>query len=1160
MANEYLQRTPTSTGNRKVWTWSGWIKRNVLTAARQGFFGAGGDGANVFRFGISATSENIMLSDVQSSTDKINILTTPVNRDTGNWIHVLLKVDTTNPIATSREEIYINGVLLPTTHFTDASLNLDTYVNVSAVASHIGRFYDPASASYKYLQGEMTDVFFIDGQALTPEVFGFYKDGNGYISAGSTQSTDFRNGQWVPRTPREIKNLINDNGGFGVNGFYLPMNDSSNFGADFHTTPNSIITLKGENLPQPRNGAPETTDAYVSQLREDPYAANLVLAVPGISTATGPNLVSNGTFYNGTSGWTVINSSATLSVDSQGRLQVNRTGTSLNAYLNITTEIGKRYTLSANLWSGTGGNAQLRAYQSDLTTQYGITKGSTGDKKSLSFTALETTTSIIVSVDNNGTAFVDNIVVRQENAPLDYSADIKGSGTNKTLTANGNAGVGYEIPSYYGSALSSAANGGFSFEGSDFAFGTGDFTFEGWFYISSDTSVIRTIFDTRTNDNNQFGLFLGINDNDNLYTYGFPSGTSVTDLGIPAINQWHHVAVERNGSIGTVYLNGVAVSTVNMSSTNYTQSGGTLMRPAAVFGDLYNFYGYVQDFRVYKGVAKYKGGFDVPKPYTPVGIATWRAVPDTCQNNFATLNPLEHTNGSTTLTFSEGNTRIVFGGTGYNTVYSTVGVTTGKYYFECRYNTEYVSPGIGVNNAYPIIRVDNGNIYYNDVLVETPSPQQPQSVGQIYGIALDRTNSSVQFYINDSAYGSSHSFSASDKEVFAHVMSSNQNATSDSSWNFGQNPSFGERETAGTYTDSNGKGLFKYQPPSGFLALCEDNLPTPTIKDPGEYFKTVLYTGTGASRNVVGVGFTPDLVWVKSRTNTEGPIIFDSVRGPEQRLLTATTSTEATSAGGVMSFDEDGYSTAQYTGTNQSGQNYVAWCWRAGGPAVRNTDGSIISQVSVNQDDGFSIVSYTGNGSTGSVGHGLGKAPKFIIYKNRDSASNWLVNIGPITGTTGDYVYLNSTAGKLNSANVLGASSSVLNLGNTPESNEAYKFIAYCWAEIEGFSKFGSYVGNGSTDGPFVYCGFKPAWVMIKVASGGTGDWEIHDSSRAATNPSDKRLYANLTNIEDSGVAQLDFLSNGFKIRTTFNNLNVSGETIIFAAFAESPFKYANSK
>ena len=142
----------------------------------------------------------------------------------------------------------------------------------------------------------------------------------------------------------------------------------------------------------------------------------------------------------------------------------------------------------------------------------------------------------------------------------------------------------------------------------------------------------------------------------------------------------------------------------------------------------------------------------------------------------------------------------------------------------------------------------------------------------------------------------------------------------------------------------------------------------------------------------------------------------------------------------------------------------------------------------------------------------------------------------------------------------MGASSSVLNLGNTPESNEAYKFIAYCWAEIEGFSKFGSYVGNGSTDGPFVYCGFKPAWVMIKVASGGTGDWEIHDSSRAATNPSDKRLYANLTNIEDSGVAQLDFLSNGFKIRTTFNNLNVSGETIIFAAFAESPFKYANSK
>ena len=387
------------------------------------------------------------------------------------------------------------------------------------------------------------------------------------------------------------------------------------------------------------------------------------------------------------------------------------------------------------------------------------------------------------------------------------------------------------------------------------------------------------------------------------------------------------------------------------------------------------------------------------------------------------------------------------------------------------------------------------------------------------------------------------------------------------------------------YTDDSGKGKFHYQPPTGYLALCEDNLPTPAIADPGDHFKTVLYTGTGSSRAVTGVGFKPDFIWCKSRTNTEGHILFDSVRGPEKRLLAMGTQAEATSTGGVMSFDDDGYSTAQYTGTNQSGQDYVAWCWKAGGAAVTNTDGTITSQVSVNQDAGFSIVSYTGNQTLGAtVGHGLNKTPKFIITKQRSTANHhWRTYHSSIGAQRSVYLDLTNAqtgvdAGFMNSTE---PTTSVFSIGNDTNINENnQEHIAYCWAEIEGYSKFGSYLGNGNADGPFVYCGFKPAWIMIKpygsgngCYSGGYTSWSIYDSSRSPVNNDtmhERVLFANRDYAEgkrgngaSSGAFQnLDFVSNGFKIKgnsnceTNTNSLN----GFIFIAFAESPFQTANAK
>jgi hypothetical protein len=254
------------------------------------------------------------------------------------------------------------------------------------------------------------------------------------------------------------------------------------------------------------------------------------------------------------------------------------------------------------------------------------------------------------------------------------------------------------------------------------------------------------------------------------------------------------------------------------------------------------------------------------------------------------------------------------------------------------------------------------------------------TTGDIIGIACDVTNNTVTFYKNGVSQGTTSQGPSSIQSngTFTPFF---YGSTVEWNINFGQNPTFSGNTTAGTYTDSNGKGLFKYEPPSGFLALCEDNLPTPAIKNPGEYFKTVLWTGDGAARSITGIGFTPDLVWIKRRTETADHRIFDSVRGPAKILYSNSTAQENPDTSSLTSFDDDGFSAVSDYGTNGNGGNFVAWCWKAGGAAVENTDGSITSQVSANQTAGFSIVSYTGNATGATIGHGLNKTPKIFIVK-----------------------------------------------------------------------------------------------------------------------------------------------------------------------------------
>jgi len=310
-----------------------------------------------------------------------------------------------------------------------------------------------------------------------------------------------------------------------------------------------------------------------------------------------------------------------------------------------------------------------------------------------------------------------------------------------------------------------------------------------------------------------------------------------------------------------------------------------------------------------------------------------------------------------------------------------------------------------------------------------------------------------------------------------------------------------------------------------------------SITKPSLYFNTKLYTGNGSTQSITGVGFQPDWVWGKERTSTSSHFVFDAVRG------------------GLTSFDSDGFSTSSWGAINESGQTYTSWNWKANGAGSANTDGSITSTVSVNTTAGFSIVKYEASANA-TIGHGLGVKPAMVITKSRDDSTNWASWHKNLTGGNENdrYVNLNTNAAQDTYGNYWGTggfTSSVFGVSNTGFHNNSNSMIAYCFAEKKGYSKFGSYTGNGNADGAFVYTGFKPAMIIYKKSSG-TENWFIHDNKRQGFNPENEILHPDLSNAEAT-VNRIDLLSNGFKATSSDGGINASGTTYIFMAFAEEP-------
>jgi len=590
--------------------------------------------------------------------------------------------------------------------------------------------------------------------------------------------------------------------------------------------------------------------------------------------------------------------------------------------------------------------------------------------------------------------------------------------------------------------------------------------------------------------------------------------------------------------------------------------------------------------------------------------------------NFCTLNPLAQPNAGT---FSEGNLLFTHTASAWRTTAGTHGMTSGKWYWEA-YQYEDLS-----GNGFPcgIYDIDSGKFVSNqasDYLGQSTSTYGAAYVcytntgsnaqkrhngvestisfaagasGDVWQCAFDADAGKIWFGKNNTwdnsanpALGSNESYSSIPSSTWVPVTCSYDDDNSENyPQNFGQDDTFAGRITAQGNTDDNGHGVFKYSPPTGFLALCSANLPISDDIDPaqtdddytgGKFFNTVTYTGTGSSNAITGVGFQPDLVWIKKRNGSTEHKLTDSSRGVTKALQPDSINAESTDTNGLTAFGSDGFTVGSDSSYNNSSDTYVAWCWRLnGGTTASNTSGDINSTTQANDKTGLSVVLYTGNGSQGqTIGHGLTKAPEMVWFKNRDYGTrgvsmNWIASLSSATGSPFASLSGSSQSIKLSSnekiqdffrtqTNFTPTTStfSVPSNGNAPYwfNGSGDDYVAYCWHSVENFSKFGIYKANANDDGPFIYTGFKPRMLFVKNLDENSTEWEVRDTAVNTGNPANKGIYWDQTQAEATRSEKYDILSNGFKIRTNGGPGNYnSGSNILYGAWADVPFKYNNT-
>ena len=584
---------------------------------------------------------------------------------------------------------------------------------------------------------------------------------------------------------------------------------------------------------------------------------------------------------------------------------------------------------------------------------------------------------------------------------------------------------------------------------------------------------------------------------------------------------------------------------------------------------------------------------------------------DSNGGNFTALNPLAKfggaDNGIPTLT--EGNLKAdAFGGSSGNikTVPATFGITSGKWYWEVYVNSQQAGLNIGLCNDFFNIDAELGYTspssptgadvtgYYagngqtNDAYGSngfTSYGDTFDTDGTIIGVAFDADNGKSFFSKNGTWQNSGNPATGANpargaggavttafsfSKPWFPVVSSHAAASPIVTMNFGQEGTFAGAVTAQGNSDDTGYGNFYYAPPTGFLSLNSGNLPVADAVDPAQtddnypqkLFGAKTYTGTGSSNAITGVGFKPDWTWIKERSGANDHKLTDSTRGVTKSIESNEQIAQTTDSNGLTAFGTDGFTVGSDAVYNNSSDTYVGWNWRAnGGTTASNGTGDITSTVQADPSGGFSIVTYTGSGTAGNtIGHGLSTTPDMIMIKNISSVDSWAVYNSYI-GNTKHLVLDTGVAPVTSSAywNSTSPTSSVFTVGTGDALNQNTKnYVAYCFANIEGYCKVGSYVGNAATNGTFVYTGFKPSFMLNKPLV--AGNWRLVDNARSPYNVTQASLSPRNADAEDTDVSvNIDFLSNGFKMRNSDTPMN-QGTTYIYLAFAENPFKYATAR
>ena len=1108
--SQYLSWTPTAAGNRTTWTWSGWVKLGEIGTGYREIFGAGNGAAQseiVFE-----TAGTILLASANAAQTALR--TTQVFRDPSAWYHIVWAEDTTQATASNRSKLYVNGVQVTAFSLTQyPSQNFQGSINNNI--THYISSYDGASWLF---DGYLSNIHFIDGQALGPTSFG-----------------QFTNGYW------EKKDYA---GAYGTNGFHLTFQD------DVVSEGFNTVTYTGTSAAQSISGLGFEPDFVWIKGRDSAAVQHMLFdSVRGVNK----HLISNSTAVEGTGGLT--------SFDSDGM--------TLPFFADVNSNTYGKYV--AWCWDAGSGSPVSNTDGSITSTvkanpDYGFSITSFVGNGTLNATVGHSLGAVpeMVLVKNRSTT-VGWLAWHKDLSGATYRMDLNGSGAEYN---DGNGALQGVSSSLITLGSLNAVN-------------------------QNSANMICYAFHSVANYSS-IGSYTGTGAAGNAVTTGFrpafvlvKNTTTATDWIIKDSTRdtanpidanlrpnWPDAEFNNSNHYFDFTDTGFVV---NGTDNSVNKSGDTIIYMA--FADT-------------REAAFWKDVSGQGNHWTPNNLDYRDSLVDSPANNFCVYNPLD----ANTSTLSEGNLKVATAETtSVPNTRGTFAVNSGKWYWEIitvdSSSSLRIQSWVGLasteratNSVVKIlVATGNGIIYGNNGSLQSGLTAWSQY--DVIGVALDCDNTSVQFYRNGSAYGSAvdySSFIPSTEFLTPFIIDGASSVVCTTVSNFGQDSTFAGEKPMGAYTDDNSIGNFQYAPPAGYLALCSANLPTPTIIDGSENFNTVLWTGDGSqTRSLTGVNFQPDFSWLKIRSGTtQDHQLYDSVRGAGsgKNLSSNTTAVEGTvntvsdgDYGFVSSFDADGFSvddgaiatTGGYV--NYSGRTYAAWNWKAGGTAVSNTDGSITSQVSANVDAGFSIVSYTGTGANATVGHGLSAAPEMMIIKDRDSGSNqWLVGHKGITLGTGR-MWLNLTSA--NSSlygttfwNDTAPTSTTISLGDNQNCNQSgNNFICYAFHSSD-VCKVGTYTGNGSTDGPFVYTGFRPSWVMAKDASVSGQEWTIYDAERDPSNVVRKFLSPTFSQAETTAPPTYDFLSNGFKLRSSDARENRSGSTFIYLAFAEHPFKYANAR